>query len=351
MASLVAGELCRSGIGVKSGAPVESIATEGGKAVIEAGGETLRADRAVIAVGVVPRTDLAQEAGVATGPCGGLAVGERLETNLPHIYAAGDCVEVVHRVTGKRVLVPLGSLANRQGRVVGDNLAGKPTHFGPVAGSAVVKIFDWNVAAVGISEAWARREGLYARAALGTFLDSAHYYPEHHRLYLKLVYEEGSRRLLGMQAAGRGEVAKRADVFAALIHRGGRLEDLLDLEFCYSPPYNAALDPLHGLGSIALNQEETGVAALGPLAERDGRYIVDVRLAEEITDEFPLPEGAVNIPLHQLRARVDELPRDKPLLMTCAYGTRSSEVARWLASEGFVDVVFLAGGAMMQAAR
>jgi NADPH-dependent 2,4-dienoyl-CoA reductase/sulfur reductase-like enzyme/rhodanese-related sulfurtransferase len=350
MAGLVTAQLRRNGVRILTGAAVTAIAADDGKVRVDAGGQALPADRVVIAIGVAPRADLARDAGISIGPSGGLRVGERLETNRPHIYAAGDCIEVVHRVTGRPGLVPLGSLANRQGRVVGDNLAGKATRFGPVVGSAVVKIFDWNVAAVGLSETWARREGLQAHAALGTFLDSAHYYPEHKRLYLKLVYERESHRLLGLQAVGAGEVAKRADVFASLLHRQGRLEDLLDLEFCYSPPYNAALDPLHGLGCVALNQEETGVPGLGPLAPREGRHIIDVRLAEEITDEYPSLPGAVNIPLLELRGRVAELPRDKPLLIACAYGTRSYEVARWLVSEGFQDVAYLAGGAMMQAA-
>jgi rhodanese-related sulfurtransferase len=265
--------------------------------------------------------------------------------------AAGDCIEVVHRLTGESNLIPLGSLANRQGRVVGDNLAGVPTIFPPVAGSACVKVFGWNVAAVGISAERARRAGLRPREALGTFFDAAHYYPEHGKLFLKLVYEEGTRRLLGLQAMGDGRAVQRADVFASLLHREGRLEDLLDLEFCYAPPYNAALDPLHGLACAALNQEETGIDGLSPISVPQDRFVVDVRLPEEITAEQPSPAGAANIPSQELRGRLDEVPRDQPLLIFCAMGTRSAEAARWLAAEGFTDIVYLAGGAWMQAMR
>jgi NADPH-dependent 2,4-dienoyl-CoA reductase/sulfur reductase-like enzyme/rhodanese-related sulfurtransferase len=334
--------------------------TEDGRAVVHAGGKTFHADRVVVAVGVVPRISWALESGLETGPRGGVLVSERLETNLPDVFAAGDCVELVHRVTGRPVLTPLGSLANRQGRVVGDNLAGKLTCFGPVAGSACVKLFDWNVATTGVSVTAARRAGLRSRVAWGTFIDTAHYYPEHKQIFMKLVYEEGSRRLLGLQACGAGDVVKRVDTFASLLHRGGTLEDLLDLEFCYSPPFNAALDPLHTLGCAALNPEESGIAGLSPgsvslgaggaaTSAPDDRVMIDVRSPEEITEEYPTPPGAVNIPLQELRQRVRELPQDKPLLIVCARGTRSAEACRWLPAAGFTDVVYLDCGVNMRA--
>ncbi len=369
MSACVAGKLRRSGVAVHTGMPVTRAVTEDGRAVVHAGGKTFHADRVVVAVGVVPRISWALESGLETGPRGGVLVGERLETNLPDVFAAGDCVELVHRVTGRPVLTPLGSLANRQGRVVGDNLAGKLTRFGPVAGSACVKLFDWNVATTGISVTAARSAGLRSRVAWGTFIDTAHYYPEHEQIFMKLVYEESSRRLLGLQACGAGNVVKRVDTFATLLHRTGTLEDLLDLEFCYSPPFNAALDPLHTLGCAALNQEESGITGLSPgsvslgaggdttgdaggdaaTSAPDDRVMIDVRSPEEITEEYPTPPGAVNIPLQELRQRVQELPQDKPLLIVCARGTRSAEACRWLAAAGFTDVVYLAGGVNMRA--
>jgi len=351
MSASIAGQMRRNRVEVHTGMPVTRASTEGGKALVAAGGKSFRADRVVVAVGVVPRISWALESGIETGPCGGVAVGERLETNLPDVFAAGDCVEVVHRLTGRPVLIPLGSLANRQGRVVGDNLAGKLTRFGPVAGSACVKIFDWNVATTGLSVVGAKQNGLRAKAIWGTFMDSAHYHPEHKQIFLKLVYEEGTRRLLGLQACGAGEVVKRVDVLASLLHREGTLEDLLELEFCYSPPYNAPLDPLHTLGCAALNQEESGIPGIRPDSSLANRYVLDVRTPEEITDEYPTPTGAVNIPLQELRSRVDELPQDEPLLIVCAMGTRSSEASRWLVSRGFTDVVYLAGGMNLRVQR
>ncbi len=355
LADLVAGELRRNEVDVRCGMPVTCAATEDNRATVTAGPETSRetftADRVVVAVGVEPRVTWAVESGLAAGPRGGLVVDEQLRTSAPDVFAAGDCIEVTSLVTGAPALVPLGSLANRQGRVVGDNLAGKGTRFGPVAGAACVKVFGWNVASSGISLAQAGRAGLQVRAAWGTFFDLAHYYPEHDQVFLKLVYEEGTRRLLGLQAVGGGETVKRVDVFTGLLQREGKLEDLLDLEFCYSPPYNAALDSLHGLGCVALNQEETGVPGLGPGSEPGDRFVLDVRAADEITEEFPSPPGAVNIPFAELRGRLNELPADRPLCIVCAVGVRSSEAARWLASQGLRDVVFLAGGMNMRVQR
>jgi len=348
LASLVAGELRRNDIEVRTGAPVTAAVTEEGKAVVSVGDEILRADRAVIAAGVKPNVELAVTAGLKLGPRGGIVVDEFLQTSRPEIHAAGDCIEVTLGVTDTPALLPLGSLANRQGRVVGDNLAGKPTRFGEVVGSACIKIFDWNVAVTGVSVGRAEQAGLQVREAFGTFMNGPHYYPDHGKLFLKLVYEQGSQRLLGLQALGAGDTVKRADVFAALLHRDGKLEDLLDLEFCYAPPYNGAIDPLHALGCVALNQEETGITGVSPVSDPADRVVVDVRLADEITDEQPALPGAINIPLDELRERVNEIPRGKPLLIACAMGLRSAEAARWLASQGFGDIVYLAGGSWMR---
>jgi NADPH-dependent 2,4-dienoyl-CoA reductase/sulfur reductase-like enzyme/rhodanese-related sulfurtransferase len=350
MAALVAAELRRGGVEVRLDAPVTRAVTEDGHAVVEVGGETFGADRVVVAVGVVPRVAWVEGSGLAVGEAGGLLVDDRLRTSLPGVYAAGDCIEVTCRVTGRSCLKPLGSLANRQGRVVGDNVAGLESRFGPVAGNACVKVLGWNVAAAGASEDGARRAGLRPRAIWAAAVDRAHYYPEHEPVYLKLVYEEDSLRLLGLQAVGPGDTVKRVDVFSSLLLRDGRVPDLLDLEFCYAPPYNGALDPLHALGCAALNQEESGIRGLVFDADPAGRTVVDVRLPEEITEESPAPPGALNIPLTELRARVDELPRGRPLMLTCAMGTRSAEVARWLAARGFDDIVYLAGGAAMRSA-
>jgi rhodanese-related sulfurtransferase len=310
--------------------------------------EELRADRAVVALGVRPAVAFAAAAGLEVGPRGGLVVDDRLRTGVPQVHAGGDCVEVTCAVTGRPNHVPLGSLANRQGRVIGDDLAGVESRFGPVAGSACVQVFDTNVAATGLRETAARRAGLEARAVWGTFQERAHYYPEAPNVYLKLVYEADTHRVLGVQGVGPGDVVKRVDVAAGVIRRRGTLADLLDAEFCYSPPYNAALDPLHGLAAAALNQERFGIRAVAPDADPGGRAVVDVRQPHEIDEKRPLLDGAVNIAVEELRDRVDELPRDRPVLVVCEKGVRSAEAARWLQTQGFDGVTFLAGGASMR---
>jgi rhodanese-related sulfurtransferase len=365
MARLVAAELARHDVTVRTGTPVTSACTAAGTAQVTAAGETLTADRAVVALGVVPQVAFAATAGLVLGVSGALAVDEQLRTSDQCVFAAGDCVEVVNRLTGQPCYVPLGSLANKQGRVVGDNIAAdsaadagseaatgsapaSSVRFGPVVGSSCLKVFDLNVAATGLSETAAAQAGLRARAIWGTFYDVAHYYPEHSELYLKLVYEEDTQRLLGLQVLGPGAAVKRVDVFASLLQRDGKLTDLVDLEFCYAPPYNAALDPLHGLGCAALNREEADVIPVGPFGDTDGHAVIDVRSAAEMTaNPCDLPE-VMHVPSEQLRERVADLPRDRPLLIVCEKGPRSAETARWLLAEGYRDVVYLAGGTALR---
>jgi len=352
MSRLVQAELERNDITVRTGVTVSSAAVNDGAVAIELGeGETLKADHAVVAVGVRPRTELARAAGLTLGGHGGLLVDAHLRTSDPAILAAGDCVELVHRGSGQPGLVPLGSLANRQGRVAGDVLAGRETVFPPVVGSSAVKVFDLNVAATGLSEEAATRANLEASAAWGAFGDRTHFYPEGDQLYLKLVHEQAGDRLLGLQAVGPGEIIKRVDVFAALLHHGADLGDLVDLEVCYSPPYNAPLDPLQGLAAATLNTRELGIGQVPPGSSSDDRLILDVRTAEEFAAAEPAPlAGSINIPLEELRRRVDEIPLDRPILVVCARGPRSFEAARILQSHGCRDLVYLAGGVTMRAA-
>ncbi len=347
MAALLEAELKRKGVTVRCGMPVaKAVSTEAG-AEVEAGGEVFRADRAVIAVGVEPRTGWATpkdpEAGPKVGPSGGLAVDEHLRTSLPDVYAAGDCIELIHRPSGKPLLLPQGSLANRQGRVVGDNLAGRDSNFGPVAAGTCLKAFDWNVAATGLSASAAERAGIECREAWVAAKDRVHFHPDRQNLYLKLTYAPDDRRLLGLQILGPGDAVKRADVFTALLNAGGTLDDLAEAETAYSPPYNTALDPLYVLGCAARNREDGGPEMIGPLDDGGDRLVIDVREPDELTDERSSPAGALHIPLGEIRARADEIPADRPLLLVCATGTRSFEAATFLATRGR-DVVCLAGG-------
>ncbi|MHC4943297.1 MAG: FAD-dependent oxidoreductase [Planctomycetota bacterium] len=348
MAAAIEAYLREEGVELHTSCPVGGIeeTDEGVKVSTPEG--TFEADAAVVAVGVKPSSGLARDCGLTLGESGGIVVDEGMRTSDPDIYAAGDCVEVKHAISGKAFSIPLGSLANRQGRVVGCNLAGQEAQFGPVKGSAAVKVFDYNVASTGLTEHAAGQAGLDTACTWGTFTDKADYYPESQNIHLKLVYEKGTLRLLGLQAYGKGEVVKRVDVFAALLKKNGNLDDLIDAEFAYAPPYAPAVDPLFALGCAAKNAALEGIVALPPAADLSGRVVVDVRLPEEV-EAGPFSEGAKNIPFEAVREKWEELPKDSPLLVVCSKGLRSSESVRILKEKGLGDVVYLGGGSFMRA--
>ncbi len=330
--SLVAGVLQDAGVATRFGAAVEGLDADDAQVVVYAGGEAVAADLAVVAVGVEPRTELAEAAGIALGPTGAIAVDERLATSLPHVWAVGDCVEVRHAVTGAPVHLPLGSLANRQGRVLADLLAGRDGRFPPVAGAMAVKVFDCAVGAVGLTLAAARRHGFDAAAVWLVTHDRAHYWPEARELALQLVYERGTGRVLGLQGGGSGEVMQRIDVATQFIARGATLDELAALEHAYAPPYAPALEPLAVAAFVARNQED-GVEAVSPLAELAGERVLDVRHEAERRARGVAVPGLLEVPLEELRAQDGELGRG-PLLVVCERGGRAAEAVRWLQHRG-----------------
>ncbi len=353
MAAPVQAHLRENGVSLKLGCPVQQLAESGDAVRVELAGETLDADAAVCALGVRPAVGFAAAAGLETGPCGGLVVDEGMATSRPGIYAAGDCVELTHHITGRPVYLPLGSLANRQGRLIGNRIAGRDDRVAPVLGSAVVKVFDITAVSTGLTEAAARAAGIDARAAWGSFEDRPAYFPDSRGMHLKLVYERETLRLLGLQAVGLGQVVREVDVVASLLLSGGGVRDLLDLEFAYSPPYANALDPLYQLAALVLNSEEDGICFLPPQVAPDdpqleGRLVVDVREKEERESAGPGFPDSVHLPFTELRARVAELPPKKPLLVVCARGLRSYEAARILLHAGWEDVVYVGGGAQLR---
>ncbi len=345
MAAVVQKELESKSVQVFLRSPITRI-DEGDVVTIQVGNEPIEVDLAVVGVGVAPRSELALEAGIAVGDLGGIVVDEHMRTNAPGVYAAGDCVECRSAVTGKPTLAALGSLANRQGRVAADHMVGKTSHFGAVAKSTVVKVFDLNAAATGMTHADALRAGIDASSVWGTFGDRAHYYPDERRVFVRMVTERGTGRLVGLQVVSRGDVTRLVDVFCSLLLRGGRVRQLLDLEFAYAPPFASALDPLHHLAAMAMAQDEDGVEAVGP-GEQIASLCVDVRTPEE-AGAAPSEQGSLLVPMGELRARVDELPQGD-LAILCEKGPRSMEVARWLGAKREGRVLYLAGGRSFRA--
>lgn len=339
--AIVARRLEAAGARLLCGCPVERVEASDEGVAILAGGTEVRADVAVVAIGVEPSVELAASAGATLGPTGAVSVDERLATTLDGVWAVGDCAECRHAVTGEPVFLPLGSLANRQGRTLANILAGARDRFPPVAGAMAVKVLDCNVASVGLTAARARALGLEVHSAWLTGEDRADYWPESELIYLKLVCERGSRRVLGLQVVGPGECAKRVDVATQIIARGGTLEDLAHLEHAYAPPYAPALDPLAVTAFAALNQDD-GVEADVPLRGVEAATLLDVRLPEE-REHASLEAGEVlPVSLDQLRARAADLGRG-PWLVLCERGTRSAEAVRILRHAG-ADAHYLGGG-------
>jgi len=354
MAAPIEAHLRESGVTLRLGCLVRQLSSSDEAVSVQLDdGENLAADALVCALGVRPAIPFAEAAGLRLGPSGGLVVDDTMATSLPGIYAAGDCVELVHHLTGKPCYLPLGSLANRHGRLIGDRLAGRDRRVAPVVGSAVVKVFEMTAASTGLTESAALVAGFDARCAWATFEDRPAYYPEAATIHLKVVYERKTLRLLGLQAVGKGEVVRVTDVAASLLQRGGTVSDLLDQEFAYSPPYANALDPLYQLGALVLNREEDGVRFLPPQAAADGtdvagRQVIDLREYEEREAGVCGFDDSFHLPLAELRERLAELPAGKPLLCVCARGLRSYEAVRILNHAGWDDVVYLGGGAQLR---
>jgi NADPH-dependent 2,4-dienoyl-CoA reductase/sulfur reductase-like enzyme/rhodanese-related sulfurtransferase len=348
MALAVEAYLKSEKVEIHTNCPFEDVTRSAETVTIRTAQTDFEVDCAVVAVGVRPNSELAAGCGLVIGKTGGVVVDDRMATSDPNIFAAGDCIEVKHLIAGKSINLPLGSLANRQGRIIGSNLGGGNERFGPVVGSAAVKLFDMNIAATGLMETLARDAGFNVGCVWGTFTDRADYYPEAQNIYLKLVFDRQSGRLLGLQGYGKGEVVKRIDVFSALLKNEGKLEDLMDMEFAYAPPYAPAVDALYVLACIARDAVLEGIQPIAPDSRYDEMVVIDLRRPDELK-AAPLPEKDIlTIPFEEIRRRWEEIPKDKPLICICAKGVRSAESMRFLKEKGFSDTAYLGGGCLMR---
>lgn len=327
---------------------VQQIEESGDKLRVRlSGGRTVPCDFAVSAMGVVPRLDLARQAGLAIGPSGGLAVNERMQTSDPVIYAAGDICEVRHIVTGKPVRIPLAGPANKQARVAGANAAGGNLRYSGSLGTMVVKVCDLTIAKTGLAEKEAAAEGIPYHVSYTHSQHHADYYPGARMMTVKLVVDESTGRVLGAQIVGGAGVDKRIDVIATAIHARMTVEDLEDLDLAYAPPYSSAKDPVNIAGFVAANIFRGEVDAIEPedlseLLKREDVQLIDVRTpGERKAGEIP---GARLIPIDQLRDFVGELDPHKKTVVYCAIGYRSYLGYKVLKQRGFEDVAHLAGG-------
>ena len=351
VARVVELELERQGIESHLSTQVSEIQAKNDKLNIVAGGGSVFEDfdRVVLCAGVQPRTELAFDAGIAIGLSGGIAVNERMQTNVENVYAAGDCVELKCAITGKPLYKPLGSLANRMGRVAANVIAGKDDSFGPVVGASCLKVFDMNVAAVGPTAKKAAEEGFDVGQSWGYFTDKPDYYPEFENISAKMVFDRKTQRILGVQAVSKGEAIRRIDAATTMIREGMTLRRVWDFEPAYAPPYADVIDPLHYLSFIGVNSIEEGVTCFPPLELEErasGAVVIDVREEFEVANKSFSPpcKALLNIPFTQLRSRISELPKNERLVVVCSRGSRSSEAVRILKQHGFEDVQYMGGG-------
>ncbi len=312
--------------------------------------ETLEAQMVLLAIGVRPNVQLAKEAGLVIGLTGAIAVNDQLQTSDPDIYAGGDCVECTHLLTGQKVFVPLGSTANKHGHVIGDNVTGGHSLAPGILGTTVFKVLDYNLGRTGLTERQARQCGYEVLTALVPGPDRAHYYPTAATLLLKLVADAKSGRLLGAQALGPGDAVKRIDVVATALTFGATIDHLPDLDLGYAPPYSMAVDPLAHAANVLRNKRDGLARGVTPqelksmLEASDGPVLLDVRTAAEREQLQLRDPHVVWIPLGQLRKRLGELPRDKPIICFCKVSQRGYEAQRVLDGAGFTGVKFLDGG-------
>ena len=346
MASMIHSEMRKHGVKLALGYTVEGFEERnGGVDVLLKDNAPLHADMVVLAIGVTPDTALAREAGLELGIKGSIVVNARMETSVPDIYAAGDAVQVKHYVTGEDALISLAGPANKQGRIIADNICGGDSRYLGSQGSSVIKVFDMTAATTGINETNARKAGLDVDTVILSPMSHAGYYPGGKVMTMKVVFEKGTYRLLGAQIVGYDGVDKRIDVLATAIHAGLKATQLKDLDLAYAPPYSSAKDPVNMAGfmidniSKGLKQWHLHDADKLP---RDGSVILlDTRTAWEYSSGHI--EGFVNIPVDELRERLDEIEPGKPVYVICQSGLRSYIATRILEGYGYEAYNFAGG--------
>ena len=348
MASLLHNHLREHGVELLLEADVTGFQeTAGSISTSLADGRVLKSDLVMLSIGVAPESALAREAGLELGLHGSIKVDAHMRTSDPDIYAVGDAVEVTNVVSDSPALIALAGPANKQGRIAADNICGRASEFAGPQGSSVLKLFELDAAATGLTLTAARNAGIDADAVILSPANHATYYPGAETMTLKVVFDREGGRVLGAQAIGRGGVDKRIDVIAVAIRARMTAADLTELDLAYAPPYSSAKDPVNMAGFMIQNilegivDQVTWDEALRLAAEDDGVALLDTRTAGE--NARGGIEGASHIPVDELRGRLDELPRDKRLLVFCASGLRSYVACRILSQHGFT-CANIAGG-------
>lgn len=347
MAAIVHRQLTDKGVGLHLEDGVSRFEEkDGGVTVHLRSGKQIATDMVLLSIGVRPETKLAKDAGLAIGERGGITVNDYMQTSDANIYALGDAVEVRHLVTGQPALIPLAGPANKQGRIVADNIVfGNKKKYPGSIGTSIAKVFDLTVAAAGANAKLLQRNNIPYISSYTHGASHAGYYPGAVPLSIKILFAPENGKLLGAQIVGFNGVDKRIEMLAQVIQRGGTVHDLAELEHAYAPPYSSAKDPVNMAGFVAENilNKKSRIIQWRELAELPADTIrIDVRTHDEY--KLGTIPGFINIPVDELREHLDELPKEKPIVVTCAVGLRGYLAYRILVQNGFKHVRNLSGG-------
>ena len=347
MAAIVHRQLTDKGVGLHLEDGVSRFEEkDGGVTVHLRSGKQIATDMVLLSIGVRPETKLAKDAGLAIGERGGITVNDYMQTSDANIYALGDAVEVRHLVTGQPTLIPLAGPANKQGRIVADNIVfGNKKKYPGSIGTSIAKVFDLTVAAAGANAKLLQRNNIPYISSYTHGASHAGYYPGAVPLSIKILFAPENGKLLGAQIVGFNGVDKRIEMLAQVIQRGGTVHDLAELEHAYAPPYSSAKDPVNMAGFVAENilNKKSRIIQWRELAELPADTIrIDVRTHDEY--KLGTIPGFINIPVDELREHLDELPKEKPIVVTCAVGLRGYLAYRILVQNGFKHVRNLSGG-------
>ena len=359
MADILAKHLRDNGLEIYLGEAATEIISDGsGRACgVRTDKREIQADLVIMAVGVRPRSQLAADAGLHVSRSGAIVVNEHMQTSDPDIYAAGDCVEITNLVSGRKFFAPLGSLANKQGRVAGDNICNIPSTFKGGVGSFIMKGFDMSIGSAGLTLKDARQAGYDADISLTSPIDRAHFYPTQAVSCFLMVFDRRTRRVLGLQGIGpMGDgILARINGAAPLLCEGGSIEDFNNIEMAYSPPFSAAIDSINAAAYVAENLCDQRMrkidmreffAYMDAPESRPDWVMLDVRHPKQVApfiEKFG-PERWLSLPYDEIRRRYAELPTDKKMIIICNAGSRSYEVQRFLDYHGLDNNTVLAGG-------
>ncbi|WP_332842900.1 FAD-dependent oxidoreductase [Paraclostridium sp. AKS73] len=313
--------------------------------IILESGRKIESDAIVMAIGVKPEVKLAKECGLELGETGALKVDQNYRTIDKDIYAVGDVIEVTNAISKKIQHLPLAGPAQKQARAVADHIYGLPVSNTGYIGSSCIKVFDYNAACTGLTESQCERLGINYDSVYVIPQDKVGLMPDNNHIHFKLVFEVPTGKVLGAQSIGKGNVDKRVDIIATLIKMDGTIDDLRDLELCYAPPFGTAKDAVNHAALVALNImqgtfKQVHVGEVRKLVE-DKAYIIDVREKDEFEEGHLI--GAVNIPLSEIRNRIDEIPKNKPVYLHCRSAQRSYNATVALGHLGFNNIWNISG--------